>query len=174
MKEYTHTETAIANLPYFIMLLLGAVIMAWGFGFSTVAVAGAVGYVVYGAVGAVWVMVFVCRYCGYHDTRGCPCGYGVLAARLVRKGGRECFAPKFKRHIPVIVPLWLIPPACGAIALSRASSHALTWLVGLFVVNSFVILPLVSRRHACSECPQKDGCPWMAQKPVKSETNPIS
>jgi hypothetical protein len=163
MREYNRTQTVIANLPYSVMLLTGAGTIAWGFGFSAWALAGAASYAAYGIGGAVWIMVFICRYCGYYGTRGCPCGYGMLAARLVRKGGQECFAAKFKRHIPVIVPLWLFPVACGAVALRQAFSQGLAWLLGAFVLNSFVILPLVSRRHACSECPQKDDCPWMAK-----------
>jgi hypothetical protein len=163
MREYSRIQTLIANLPYGIMLLTGAGVIAWGFGFSAPAVAGAAGYVAYGIGGAVWIMVFVCRYCHYYDTRSCPCGYGVIAARLVRKGSQECFASKFKRHIPVIVPLWLIPFVCGAVALRHSFAPGLAWLLGAFLLNSFVVLPLVSRRHACSECPQKDDCPWMVK-----------
>lgn len=36
-------------------------------------------------------------------------------------------------------------------------------LPAAFVVNSFVILALMSSRHSCSECPQKHDCPWMAR-----------
>jgi hypothetical protein len=163
MKEYTRTQTLIANLPYSLMLLTGAATIAHSFDFSGGALAGAAGYAAYGVGGAVWIMVFICRYCGYYGNRGCPCGYGVWAAKLAPKGAQECFAAKFKRHIPVIVPLWLIPAGCGALALSRTFSTGLAWLLAAFVVNSFVVLPLVSRRHACSECPQKEGCPWMAK-----------
>lgn len=163
MQTYTRTQTLLANLPYAVMLLTGAAVIARAFEFSAGALAGAVGYVGYGMTGAVWIMVFVCRYCAYYDTRSCPCGYGVLAARLVRQGATECFAAKFKRHIPVIVPLWLIPPGCAAPALVRGLSADLIGLLGIFVLNSFVILPLVSRRHACSECPQRESCPWMAR-----------
>jgi hypothetical protein len=168
MQVYTRTQTVIANVPYSIMLLTGAAVIALGFGLSPGALLAAAGYAVYGIAGALWIMVFICRYCGYYGTRGCPCGYGVIAARIVPKGEHECFAEKFKRHIPVIVPLWLIPAACGAVQLSREFSTALAWLLGVFVFNSFVLLPWVSRRHGCSECPQKDDCPWMAKDRVAS------
>lgn len=164
MREYTRNQTLLANLPYAAMVTIGTATIATGLGFSAGALASAAGYLVYGVAGAVWIMVFVCRYCDYHGTRGCPCGYGLVSARFVPKGERECFAQKFKRHIPVIVPLWLIPVACGAIALHREYSRGLAGLVAVFAINSFAILPLVSRRHSCSECPQKDGCPWMAQR----------
>ena len=84
-----------------------------------------------------------------------------------RASAFDMFAKKFKRHIPVIVPLWLIPVACGAVALSQRYSPGLVGLAAAFAVNAFIILPLLSRRHSCSECPQKDDCPWMAPgKPV--------
>jgi hypothetical protein len=168
MREYTRIQTTIANLPYALMLLTGGAVIARASGLSTGGLAGAAGYVAYGVGGSIWIMIFICRYCGYYGTRGCPCGYGTLAAKLILKGEQECFAAKFKRHIPVIVPLWLIPAAYGGVALSRAFSSGLAWLLGAFVVNSFVILPLVSRRHACTECPQKETCPWMAKGEVPS------
>jgi hypothetical protein len=168
MREYTRTETAIANLPYAFMLVIGAAIIAVVFEISAGALAGAVAYAAYGIGGVVWIMVFICRYCGYYGTRSCPCGYGMLAAKLARKGGQECFARKFKRHIPVIVPLWLIPVACAAVQLAREFAAGVAWLLAAFVINSFVLLPLLSRRHACSECPQKETCPWMGRGGVAS------
>lgn len=164
MRAYTRTETLVANLPYAAMLLLGAWTIAVSLGASPAAVAAAVGYVVYGVAGSIWIMVFVCPCCHYHGSAGCPCGYGLLAAKLVPKGPLECFSRKFKRHIPVIVPLWFIPPICAAIALRGGLSRTLVGLLAAFAVNSFIILPLVSRRHSCHECPQKDDCPWMARE----------
>ena len=34
----------------------------------------------------------------------------------------------------------------------------------MFVVNSCVVLPLLAKRHNCGDCPQREGCPWMAAK----------
>jgi len=163
-REYTWRETAAANLPYAAMILLGAATIALGFPRAPWAAAGAVAYGVYGVGGAVWIMIFVCPYCAYYGTRGCPCGYGLVAARLARKGDRECFAPKFKRHIPAIVPLWIIPLAAGVIALVQSFNGWLLGLVGVFAVNSYVLLPLLAQRHSCGDCPQREGCPWMGGK----------
>jgi len=153
----------MANTPYAAMLFLGAATVLVGFGFSGWPLAGAGAYLVYGVAGAFWTMVFICPFCAYFATRGCPCGYGMIAARLVRKADRECFAEKFRRHIPVIVPLWLIPVIAGGVALWRSPSWWLAALVAAFVVNSYVILPLVSRRHSCTDCPQRQECPWMGE-----------
>ncbi len=167
MPTYTKLQTTIANLPYVAMLVLGAATIGISLAGSKWAWWSGAAYFTYGVAGALWIMVLVCPYCGYYDTRACPCGYGVLSAKLVTKGPHECFAEKFRRHIPVIVPLWLIPVVCGGVALFRAFSWLIVVLGLAFVVNSYVILPLVSKRRGCKECPQKDGCPWMAAKPAR-------
>ena len=166
MREYTNGETIIANIPYVAMIVMGASTIAFGFGLTLSAIWGALSYGIYGVVGVVWIMIFLCPYCAYFATRRCPCGYGIISARFVRRGDRECFAPKFKRHIPVIVPLWLIPTVCGIVALTHSFSW---WLLGLtfaFVLNSYVVLPFAAMRQSCAECPQRDDCPWMSNQAV--------
>ena len=175
MREYGRFETFRANVPYVMMLLSGGLALAYGYAFSAGALTAAGGYVAYGIIGALWIMVFVCPYCAYYGTNGCPCGYGKLSAGLAGKGARNCFSEKFKRHIPVIVPLWIIPAAGGAFALWRSFSWGLLGLLCVFVVNSYVILPWLSRRCSCAECPQKSDCPWMgaagqvAEQPAGSD-----
>lgn len=164
MREYTTSQTVIANVPYVGMIVLGTATIAAGFGFSPLALAGAGIYLAYGVIGAIWIMVFVCPYCGYYATRECPCGYGMLSARIAGKGDHACFSEKFRRHIPVIVPLWLVPVVFGGIALYGSSSWWLVCLIAVFVVESCVVLPLVSKKHGCVECPQKDSCPWMGKR----------
>ena len=163
MREYTKSETTVANIPYAAMILLGAVTIAYAYGFTSQAIAWAAAYFAYGIAGAFWIMVFVCPYCAFYATKGCPCGYGTISARIVKKADHDCFAVKFKRHIPVIVPLWIIPVICGGIPLWSSFSWPLAVLVLVFVVDSWIILPLVSKKHGCVDCPQKDDCPWMAE-----------
>ncbi|MFZ4395094.1 MAG: hypothetical protein ACOYOU_05635 [Kiritimatiellia bacterium] len=155
----------MANIPYLAMLVLGAATITCGYGLSASVAAAAVAYLAYGIVGAIWIMIFVCPYCDYYGNRCCPCGYGVISARLVAKKNQTCFPEKFRRHIPVIVPLWLIPMVCGGIAIWFSFSWWLASLFFVFVIESCVILPLVSKKHACTACPQKDSCPWMKTKP---------
>jgi hypothetical protein len=151
----------IDNLPYIAMILLGAVIFRLSVDSATWQGVLAEGYVAYGALGAFWIMVFVCPYCHFHGTTLCPCGYGWIAAKLRSKKESEDFAGRFKRHIPVIVPLWFLPPVAGGMALYGAFSWTLLILLAAFAVNSYVLLPLVSKRYGCASCPQKDTCPWM-------------
>ena len=164
MREYSKLDTVAANLPYIGMILLGALTIAYAGEFSTWRVTGVVAYIAYGILGALWIMIFVCPFCHYYDTRGCPCGYGVISARIVKKGAYDCFAQKFKRHIPVIVPLWIIPVICGGIELFRSFSWLIPGLVLVFIIESWIILPVVSKKHGCIECPQKDQCPWMGKE----------
>ena len=168
MRRYSHIQELINNSAYIVMILLGAVILIMSYGGSAGGYISAIAYLAYGIAGSVWIMVFVCPYCRYFDTRSCPCGYGHIAPLLAfarKQGGTketvECFDEKFKKHIPVIVPLWFIPLVAGAVPLIRSFSLPLLVLLVIFVVNAFIILPLVSTKHGCKECPQKATCPWM-------------
>lgn len=158
---YTAAQSLVNNLPYIAMTLLGSAILLVALRVSAWAWSAAVAYLLYSAAGAVWIMIFVCPYCHFWNTTACPCGYGKIAARLREKKDGDRFSEKFRKHIPVIVPLWVIPPLAGAVALARSFSLVLFGLLLVFAVDAFIILPLLSRKHGCSECPQKDTCPWM-------------
>jgi len=164
MREYSRRQVFIANLPYAVMVLAGAATIVSVCGTGGRSTAGAVAYLLYGIGGALWVMLFICPFCAYYGTRGCPCGYGVVSSRIAPRGDRVCFSEKFKRHIPVIVPLWFIPAVCGVLGLVRSPSPVSTILLIIFILDGFVVLPLVSRRHSCAECPQGSDCPWMGKK----------
>jgi hypothetical protein len=163
MREYSNLDTIVANIPYLGMIFLGSVTIAYASGFSLWGNAGAFGFLAYGVSGAFWIMVFVCPYCHYYSSRGCPCGYGMISAKIVKKGDKDCFAQKFKRHIPVIVPLWIIPVVWGGLELYSTFSWTLLIIVLVFIIESWIILPIVSKKHGCVECPQKDRCPWMGK-----------
>lgn len=167
MRIYSPAQELINNTAYIVMILLGAVILIMGYVGSAAGWISAIAYLVYGIIGSVWIMVFVCPYCRYFDTRSCPCGYGHIAARFRTKETVECFDEKFKKHIPIIVPLWFIPIVAGVVPLIRNFSLPLLVLLIVFAINAFIILPLVSTKHGCRECPQKETCPWM-KSTVKS------
>jgi hypothetical protein len=164
MREYSHLEELINNVPYMAMIVLGIVILAMGVEAPMWKWIVAGLYLIYGAVGAFWIMVFICPYCRYWNTRSCPCGYGHIAAMLRDKKPQDCFNEKFKKHIPVIVPLWFIPVLVGAVFVVHLFSWLLLVLLVIFALNSFVVLPLVSTKHGCKKCPQRDTCPWMNSK----------
>lgn len=157
----SHMQEVIDNLPYLAMLLLGAAIFWVGIDTGTWRWLSGVLYVVYGVAGAFWIMLFVCPFCHFYDTRLCPCGYGQIAVKLRAKRDGDLFAKQFKKHIPVIVPLWFLPLIPGGIGLYRDFTWMLVILLAVFAVNSFVILPLISKKYGCAQCPQKETCPWM-------------
>jgi hypothetical protein len=146
------------------MLALGAAVLfrsLGGFAWGPVATAG---YVLYGLAGAVWIMVFVCPFCRFWDTDSCPCGYGRIAARLRGRQPGDRFSEKFKKHISVIVPLWLLPFVAAGPVLVRGLPWGLAALSAAFVLDAFVILPRFSAQHGCRDCPQRQVCPWMKGK----------
>jgi hypothetical protein len=174
MRRYSSLQELVNNIPYAGMVVLGAVILFIGFSGAVWGPIAAAAYFLYGIAGALWIMLFVCPYCSYYNTRSCPCGYGHIATRLSEKKTRECFTEKFKKHIPVIVPLWLIPVLAGVLVIVSRFSWLLLSLLIVFGLEAFVFLPLVSKKHGCKECPQKDICPWMGRKeiPVGSPPSP--
>jgi hypothetical protein len=172
MQEYSHAQELINNIPYIAMTLLGTAIFIAALGGSAWGLAAACAYLSYGATGAFWIMIFVCPYCRYWDTSSCPCGYGRIAAKFREKSPIDCFDEKFKKHIPVIVPLWFIPILAGVPLVIRSFSWPLLVLLVIFALDAFVVLPLVSTKHGCKECPQKDLCPWMKLKPNQPANQP--
>lgn len=162
--EYTYFQQFIDNLPYIVMTFLGAAILFVGIETPFWQYLASCLYILYGAVGALWIILFVCPYCHFFGTMECPCGYGRIAAKICKKQDGNLFMKKFKRHIPVIVPLWIIPTVAGIVFLISDFSLWMAALLALFAIDSFIILPLLSRKYGCAHCSQRDSCPWMKQK----------
>jgi hypothetical protein len=160
-NEYTHFQEFIDNLPYLLMIVIGATINLVAFNMSIWGIVAAGFYIFYGIVGTLCIILYVCPYCHYYDTRLCPCGYGKIAAKLRKKSSEEKFTEKFKKYIPVIVPLWIIPVVVGIIYLIIDFNRLLLILIFAFIINSYIILPLLARIYGCAHCPQKNDCPWM-------------
>jgi len=99
MREYSSAQELVNNIPYIAMTVLGTVVFIVGFRNSSWGLIAAVAYLAYGAAGAFWIMIFVCPYCRYWNSRSCPCGYGRIAVRFREKSPVECFDEKFKKHI---------------------------------------------------------------------------
>jgi hypothetical protein len=163
-KEYSRLHEFLDNLPYMIMIILGAAVLFMGFETLVWKWVTSGLYLFYGVIGAAWIILFVCPYCHFFDTRLCPCGYGKIAAKFRQKKDDSLFTRKFKNHIPVIVPLWIIPTVAGIVFLISKFSLLVLVLLVLFAINSYVLLPLISTKYGCTHCPQKDKCPWMKYK----------
>ena len=161
---YSTLHTVLSNVPYALVLLLGAAILVVGFPGRAWTWPAAIGFVLYGAAGTFWLIFALCPHCPSYGQRSCPCGYGIIAARLRPKGDAAHFSRRFRQTIPPIVPLWFIPVIVAAIALVKAFALPLAILTGVFAINAFVLLPWLSRGHGCKACPQRDQCPWWTRK----------
>ena len=164
MREYSHLHEIVDNAPYLLMGLLGGAILVAAWGATAWAWLAGAAFFTYSIGGAVWFMRFICPYCLYHGTRSCPCGYGQIAAKFWAKESENRFAEKFRKHIPVIAPLWVAPVACGGWSLWSNYSVGMLALLVAFALDAFIVLPLVSRIYGCAHCPQKEDCPWMGGK----------
>ncbi len=161
LREYTPAQELFHNIPYVAMTALGAIVLGVAFSGSIRGIIAGIAFLSYGIMGTIWIMIFVCPYCKYWNTKSCPCGYGRIAAKFRKKKPVESFREKFKKHIPVIVPLWFIPILVGVSFVIRSFTWTLLVLLILFAFDAFIILPLVSRKYGCKGCPQKKSCPWM-------------
>jgi len=164
IKEYSYAQQIFNNLPYAVMGLLGAAIFVVGIANPVWGWLCAIAYVIYILAGTFWIIVFLCPYCDRYGTMCCPCGYGRIASKLRPLNDTGRFKEKFKKHIPVIVPLWFIPVVAGVVFSIRSFSWLMVILLVIFVLDAFVVLPLFSTKHGCSDCPQRESCPWMGPK----------
>jgi hypothetical protein len=162
--EYSPFHTTLENIPYAAMLLLGAAIIVVGLGGHTWTWIAAIGFILYGVAGSFWIIIALCPHCPSYGERSCPCGYGMISARLRPKGDDAHFARKFRQTIPTIVPLWFIPVIIAATALVKSFALPMAILAGVFVLDAYIILPWLSRGHGCKDCPQRDLCPWWTTK----------
>lgn len=154
------TDVLLDNLGYTGMIALGTALTwtalrTWPWGWIAAAI-----YAACGVLGALWVILFVCPYCARYGVT-CPCGYGRIAAALRKRGDRSLFRRKFRRHIPVIVPVWFAPLVPAGLTLARGFDPVVAALAVAFVLEGCVLLPLVSKRRSCTTCTQKSECPWM-------------
>jgi hypothetical protein len=160
VRDYTTFQVFLNKLPYGAMICLGTAVIVLGFGMTLWAQIAAGVYVAYGMAGPFWMIMFICPHC-HNYGRSCACGYGLISAKLRRKGEASLFGAKFRRYIPAIVPLWIIPGAAGGIALATSFSWWLVALTATFLLESFVLLPLVADKCECSRCDQREACPWV-------------
>jgi len=162
--EYSTIHTVLSNVPYAAVVLLGAAIIVVGLPGHAWTWPAAVGFVLYGIAGTLWLIVALCPHCPSYGQRSCPCGYGIIAARLRPKRDASDFSRRFRMTIPPIVPLWFIPIIIAAIALIKSFALPLAILTGIFALDAFVLLPWLSRGHGCKACPQREHCPWWTRK----------
>ena len=146
------------NVPTLTMYALGTAIM-WPLGW-----AWAVAYLAYSFVSIVLFWMRICPYCHHHGTLACPCGYGVLSAKLFPPRRNRDFRMVFRRNIILVFPSWFVPAGAGAYLLWKAFTWPSLWLFVAFCVVGFALIPLISKLVGCRNCSIKEECPWMKPK----------
>ena len=111
------------------------------------------------SVGFFWAKI--CPYCHHYNTLACPCGYGVISAKLFKKRQDRSFIKVFKRNLVIVFPNWFVPFAIAIYLLVTRYTHQILFLTIAFSLIGFVVIPLISRFVGCKNCEIKEDCPWM-------------
>ncbi len=152
------------NIPYILAILVGSVLILFSIGPSFLGWVLAGSYLLYALLSTLWFIVLLCGHCNSYGSGNCPSGFGRLAAMLRKKGQGGNFTIRFRVHMPVVVPIWIIPVVIALIDLFHGYSIGTILLLTVFVFNSFVLLPLFSRKKGCSGCSQRRDCPFKGKE----------
>ena len=148
-------QILLNNTPTAVMFVLGGTLLGliwWGF---------SIVFLLYCGLAIVLFWRLICSHCHYFNTRACPCGYGIISARLFRPQRGKDFHKVFRRNIGIMFPCWFIPLGGGIYLLWSDFSWPVLGLFLAFCVVGFVLIPGLSKLIGCRECDQKDDCPWM-------------
>jgi hypothetical protein len=143
------------NVPTLMMFILGALII------SMLSPVYCMVYILYSAFSIIWFWAKICPYCAHYNTSSCPCGYGMISAKLFKRKTGKAFKRVFKTNIGILFPCWFIPPAVGFFLLINDFSFLLLLYIILFSITGFLIIPLISKLVGCKTCEIKEECPWM-------------
>jgi len=154
-KKVTAWIVILDNIPTLIMYFLGALIIYQSSHILALL------YCIYSLLSIVCFWARICTYCHYYGKPSCPCGYGIISARLFKKKKGKDFKTVFKKNIPVLFPSWFIPPIWGGYFLIHHYSNKMLFIVILFCLFAFILIPLISKQAGCKNCEIRDNCPWM-------------
>jgi hypothetical protein len=146
------------NIPTFGMYVLGTWILAYISGLWAVI------YAAYSLSGIIWFWGRICPYCHHYGTKACPCGYGVLSAKLFKPKQGKSFRRVFRRNIIYLFPGWFIPPVVAGFLLWKEFSASLLVIAIIFSVVAFILIPVISKKVGCKDCEIREECPWMTKK----------
>jgi hypothetical protein len=146
------------NVPTLLLFILGYAIIA------RLSIAAALCFLAYALSTIVWFWARICPYCRYFGTLSCPCGYGIVSAKLFKRKTGRAFRTTFRMNIVALFPNWFVPPAAGVYALITDFSLPMLILVIAFCIDGFLFIPLISKLVGCKNCETKADCPWMSKK----------
>jgi len=146
------------NLPTLVLITLGTLLI------NKMSTVGAAGYVIYSLFSIVWFWAKICPYCHHYDTYACPCGYGVISAKLFGKREYKSFKKVFKQNIGVVFPIWFVPIIAATYLLVTRYTQEVLILAIVFSKIGFIFIPLISKFVGCKNCEIKEECPWMKNR----------
>jgi hypothetical protein len=155
-KSINHYSRRIAytNMPSALTYIIGTIIM------FHLGILYGVLFLIFLAVELVLFMRFACAYCSLHGSVHCPSGYGLVAARIFRRGDVSKFPRMFKTFVPFFSIVWVIPLLGALYLLSTDFSLYYLVLTVVFVAIGFVVLPVFHKYRECRDCPNRKNCPW--------------
>jgi hypothetical protein len=120
-------------------------------------------YIIYVLASNLLFMLVACSCCLNFGKRSCGSGYGLLAAKISRRGSGEPFPSRFRACLPFLALSWVIPVAGGALAIYRDIVNGRIAMevivpVALFSAVAFGVLPFTSKRE-CRTCAMRERCP---------------
>ncbi|OFY25906.1 MAG: hypothetical protein A2X01_03875 [Bacteroidetes bacterium GWF2_35_48] len=143
------------NIPTLILFVLGTILVCQ---ISTI---GAVIFGAYSLFSVVFFWAKICPFCHHYNTLACPCGYGVISAKLFKKRNDKTFKKVFKQNIGIVFPNWIVPFSIAIYLLVTQYTNELFILTIAFSLIGFVVIPLISKFVGCKNCEIKEDCPWM-------------
>ena len=146
------------NLPTAVLIILGTILI---YQISTI---GAIGYAIYSLLSIIWFWAKICPFCHHYGTYACPCGYGIISAKLFKKREDKSFKKVFKQNLGVVFPNWFATFIIAIYLLVTQYTQEVLILSIAFGLIGFVIIPLVSKFVGCKNCEIKEDCPWMQKK----------
>ena len=147
------------NAPTVALFALGAMIL------HPIGAAASVAYIAYCTLAIVLFWRLICPHCRHFDTRQCPCGYGIVAARLSSRRDSRGFRKVFARNIGIMFPCWFVPAGAGVFILNRHFDPTLLALLIAFCLLGFILIPLIAKLVGCRGCEIRNECPWMSRGP---------
>jgi hypothetical protein len=143
------------NIPTLILFILGAMLV------YQLSVIGSMIFAFYSVFSVVWFWAKICPYCHHYNTLACPCGYGMISAKIYKKRENKSFKKVFKQNIGIVFPNWFVPFAVAIYLLLTRYTTEILILSVAFSITGFVIIPLISKLVGCKNCEIKEDCPWM-------------
>jgi hypothetical protein len=160
--DYSLAYRIADNSPYIATGVLGAIIcyeVHWLL---------AVAELLASFLGPLWIIVRTCPTCLLYGNPACSSGYGLISAKLVKKGDPEMFAHVFTTQITAVIPMYFLPVVAAVyLFIIGEGSLWLAFLLGVFCFVAFVVVTLKARYITCAKCPRRSTCPWGSRAAIR-------